>query len=52
MLQIRDLTVTMKKDLRDLLRGFTFALNPGDKAAIIGATGNPPCSSSSTTPPW
>ena len=25
MLQIRDLTVTMKKDLRDLLRGFTFA---------------------------
>ena len=29
MLQIRDLTVTMKKDLRDLLRGFTFALNPG-----------------------
>ena len=40
MLQIRDLTVTMKKDLRDLLRGFTFALNPGDKAAIIGEEGN------------
>ena len=40
MLQIRDLTVTMKKDLRDLLRGFTFALNSGDKAAIIGEEGN------------
>ena len=26
MLQIRDLTVTMKKDLRDLLRGFTLSL--------------------------
>ena len=45
MLQIRDLTVTMKKDLRDLLRGFTFALNPGDKAALaeetpVGRLGN------------
>ena len=30
----------MKKDLRDLLRGFTFALTPGTKAAIIGEEGN------------
>ena len=40
MLQTRNLNVTMKKDLRDLLRDFTFALNPGDKAAIIGEEGN------------
>lgn len=40
MLQIRNLNVTMKKDLRQLLREFTFALNPGDKAAIIGEEGN------------
>jgi ATPase subunit of ABC transporter with duplicated ATPase domains len=40
MLQVRDLNVTMKKDLRQLLKDFTFALNPGDKAAIIGEEGN------------
>ena len=40
MLQVRNLTVTMKKDLRQLLKDFTFALNPGDKAAIIGEEGN------------
>ena len=40
MLQTRNLTITMKKDLRDLLRDFTFSLNPGDKAAIIGEEGN------------
>ena len=40
MLQIHGLTLTMKKDLRDLLRDFTFALQPGDKAAIIGEEGN------------
>ena len=40
MLQIRDLDITMKKDLRQLLKGFTFALQPGDKAALIGEEGN------------
>ena len=40
MLQIRDLDITMKKDLRQLLNGFTFALQPGDKAALIGEEGN------------
>ena len=30
----------MKKDLRQLLKGFTFALQPGDKAALIGEEGN------------
>ena len=45
MLQVRKLHIAMKKDLRELVRDFTFALNPGDKAAIIGerGTGNPPC---------
>ncbi len=40
MLQIRNLNLSMKKDLRQLLKGFTFSLNPGDKAAIIGEEGN------------
>lgn len=40
MLQVRNLSISMKKDLRELVRDFTFALNPGDKAAIIGEEGN------------
>ena len=40
MLQIRGLSVTMRKDLRTLLQDFTFALNPGDKTAIIGEEGD------------
>ena len=40
MLQIRNLNVTMKKDLRQLVKDFTFALGPGDKVAIIGEEGN------------
>ena len=40
MLQIRDLNLSMKEDLRQLLKGFTFSLNPGDKAAVIGEEGN------------
>lgn len=40
MLQIRNLNLSMKKDLRELLRDFTFSLNPGDKAAVIGEEGN------------
>ena len=40
MLQIRNLNVTMKKDLRQLVKDFTFALGPGDKTAIIGEEGN------------
>ena len=40
MLQVRKLHIAMKKDLRELVRDFTFALNPGDKAAIIGEEGN------------
>lgn len=40
MLQIRNLTLTHRKDLRVLASGFSFVLNPGDKAALIGEEGN------------
>ena len=40
MLQIHGLNLSIKKDLRQLLKDFTFSLNPGDKAAIIGEEGN------------
>lgn len=40
MLQIQHLNLSMKRDLRELLRDFTFSLNPGDKAAVIGEEGN------------
>lgn len=40
MLQIKNLTITHKKDLRELIRNLSFTLNPGDKMAIIGEEGN------------
>ncbi len=40
MLQIRNLTITHSKDLRVLIQNFTFTLNSGDKAVIIGEEGN------------
>ncbi len=40
MLQIKNLTVTHTKDLRVLMKDFSFVLNKGDKAAIIGEEGN------------
>ena len=40
MLQVKGLTITMRKDLRVLLRDLDFALNPGDKVAIIGEEGD------------
>lgn len=40
MLQIRNLTITHKKDLRTLLSNFSCAFNYGDKAVIIGEEGN------------
>lgn len=40
MIQVKNLHLTHKKDLRPLLSDFNFALNPGDKAAIIGEEGN------------
>ncbi len=40
MLQIRHLTLTHKKDLRELLTDFSITLNRGDKAVIVGEEGN------------
>lgn len=40
MLQIRNLTMTHKKDLRVILENFQLTLNAGDKAVIIGEEGN------------
>lgn len=40
MLQIKKLTVSLNKDLRTIIDDFTFTLNPGDKAVIIGEEGN------------
>lgn len=40
MLQIKDLTITHKKDLRTIVEKFNFVLNPGDRAVLIGEEGN------------
>lgn len=40
MLQINNLTITHKKDLFKIIEGFSFTLNKGDKAVIIGEEGN------------
>ena len=40
MLQIQHLTLTHRKDLRTILEDFSFVLNRGDKAVLIGEEGN------------
>ena len=40
MLQIKNLTLTHKKDSRNILSDFNMVLNDGDKAVIIGEEGN------------
>ncbi len=40
MLQIQHLNLSMRKDLRELIRDMTLSLNPGDKIAVIGEEGN------------
>ncbi|MCR5638080.1 MAG: ATP-binding cassette domain-containing protein [Lachnospiraceae bacterium] len=40
MLQIKNLTLTHKKDLRIIIEKFNLVLNQGDKAVIIGEEGN------------
>lgn len=40
MLQIQNLTITHKKDSRELVRDFSLCLTPGDRAALIGEEGN------------
>ncbi len=40
MLQLKNLTITHKKDLREIVKDFSFSLRPEDKAVIIGEEGN------------
>ena len=40
MLQVRDLTLTHTRDLRTLAEKFSFTLNEGGKAVLIGEEGN------------
>ena len=40
MLQVKNLSIYHKKDLRPLAADLSFTLNDGDKAAIIGEEGN------------
>ncbi len=40
MLQVKNLTITHRKDLRIILENFSMVLNDGDKAVIIGEEGN------------
>ncbi len=39
-LQIRNLTITHRKDLHVIVKDLSFVLNPGDKAVLIGEEGN------------
>ena len=38
MFQIKHVTITHKKDLRTIVRDFSFVLNDGDRAVLIGNT--------------
>ncbi len=40
MLQIKNLTVTHRKDGRVLIKDFSFTLNPGDRAVLVGEEGD------------
>lgn len=40
MLQIKNLNMVHRKDLRELVKGFSMVLNDGDKAVIIGEEGD------------
>ena len=40
MFQVKNLTITHKKDLTTLVEGLSFTLAPGDRAAVIGEEGN------------
>ena len=40
MLQIKNLSITHKKDLRSIVQNFSLVLNDGDKAVMIGEEGN------------
>lgn len=40
MLQLKNITITHRKDLREIVKDFSFVLHPGDKAVMIGEEGN------------
>ena len=40
MLEIRDLTITILKDDKTIVRGLSFVVNDGEKCALIGEEGN------------
>lgn len=40
MIQVRNVSITCKRDLRELVSNLSFVLNDGDKAAVIGEEGN------------
>ena len=40
MLQVKNLTVTHKKDLTTFVKDLSFVLAPGDRCALIGEEGN------------
>lgn len=40
MIQVKNLTITHRKDMRVILESFSMVLNDGDKAALIGEEGN------------
>lgn len=40
MLQIKNLSITLKRDLRTIIDNFSFTINDGDKAVVIGEEGN------------
>ena len=40
MLEIKDLTLTLRGDGRELVKDFSFTLHPGDRAVLIGEEGN------------
>jgi len=40
MIQVKNLTLTHRKDLRDLVDNFSFTIGDSDKAAVIGEEGN------------
>ncbi len=40
MLQVKNLSITHKKDLRSIVQNFSLVLNDGDKAVMIGEEGN------------
>ena len=39
-MQIENLTIIHKKDGREMIRGLSLALRPGDRAALIGEEGD------------